>query len=74
MQKDKKKDQKKNQSMSSNQNHKNGEVRIISGLWRGRKLPVLSSDGLRPTGDRVKETLFNVGCRVSRWLQLQFDP
>lgn len=59
MQKDKKKDQKKNQSMSSNQNHKNGEVRIISGLWRGRKLPVLSSDGLRPTGDRVKETLFN---------------
>lgn len=36
-----------------------GEVRIIAGLWRGRKLPVLSSDGLRPTGDRVKETLFN---------------
>ncbi|HDR1845302.1 TPA: 16S rRNA (guanine(966)-N(2))-methyltransferase RsmD [Pasteurella multocida] len=36
-----------------------GEVRIIAGLWRGRKLPVLSADGLRPTGDRVKETLFN---------------
>ncbi|MGC7560200.1 16S rRNA (guanine(966)-N(2))-methyltransferase RsmD [Pasteurella sp. PK-2025] len=36
-----------------------GEVRIIAGLWRGRKLPVLSSEGLRPTGDRVKETLFN---------------
>ncbi|MBN6066762.1 16S rRNA (guanine(966)-N(2))-methyltransferase RsmD [Aggregatibacter actinomycetemcomitans] len=36
-----------------------GEVRIIAGLWRGRKLPVLSSQGLRPTGDRVKETLFN---------------
>lgn len=43
------------------QNHTSlkGEVRIISGLWRGRKLPVLSSEGLRPTGDRVKETLFN---------------
>ena len=36
-----------------------GEVRIIAGLWRGRKLPVLSYQGLRPTGDRVKETLFN---------------
>ena len=36
-----------------------GEVRIIAGLWRGRKLPVLPSQGLRPTGDRVKETLFN---------------
>lgn len=36
-----------------------GEVRIIAGLWRGRKLPVLSAQGLRPTGDRVKETLFN---------------
>ena len=36
-----------------------GEVRIITGLWRGRKLPVLNAEGLRPTGDRVKETLFN---------------
>ena len=36
-----------------------GEVRIIAGLWRGRKLQVLNSQGLRPTGDRVKETLFN---------------
>ena len=36
-----------------------GEVRIIAGLWRGRKLPVLTSQGRRPTGDRVKETLFN---------------
>ena len=34
-----------------------GEVRIIAGLWRGRKLPVLNAEGLRPTGDRVKETL-----------------
>lgn len=37
----------------------NGFIRIISGKWRGRKLPVLDNDGLRPTTDRVKETLFN---------------
>ena len=36
-----------------------GFVRIISGLWRGRKLPVHDVEGLRPTTDRVKETLFN---------------
>ncbi|SNV69906.1 16S rRNA (guanine(966)-N(2))-methyltransferase RsmD [Haemophilus pittmaniae] len=36
-----------------------GEVRIIAGRWRGRKLPVLNANGLRPTGDRMKETLFN---------------
>ncbi|QLB12151.1 16S rRNA m(2)G-966 methyltransferase [Bisgaardia hudsonensis] len=36
-----------------------GEVRIIAGNWRGRKLPVLSLEGLRPTGDRVKEMVFN---------------
>jgi 16S rRNA (guanine966-N2)-methyltransferase len=36
-----------------------GFVRIISGQWRGRRLPVLDAAGLRPTTDRVKETLFN---------------
>ena len=36
-----------------------GFIRIISGLWRGRKLPVHHAEGLRPTTDRVKETLFN---------------
>ncbi len=41
------------------QNRPTGEVRIIAGLWRGRKLPVLNAEGLRPTTDRVKETLFN---------------
>ncbi|UAX41820.1 16S rRNA (guanine(966)-N(2))-methyltransferase RsmD [Pasteurella canis] len=41
------------------QSQQQGYVRIIAGLWRGRKLPVLSLNGLRPTGDRVKETLFN---------------
>ncbi|WP_116474874.1 16S rRNA (guanine(966)-N(2))-methyltransferase RsmD [Zobellella maritima] len=36
-----------------------GQIRLIGGQWRGRKLPVLNSKGLRPTSDRVKETLFN---------------
>ncbi len=39
-----------------------GSVRIIGGRWRGTKLPVPDIDGLRPTSDRVRETLFN-------WLQ-----
>lgn len=36
-----------------------GKVRIIGGEWRGRLLNVVQSPGLRPTGDRVRETLFN---------------
>jgi 16S rRNA (guanine966-N2)-methyltransferase len=36
-----------------------GEVRIIGGTWRGRRLPVIDAHGLRPTADRVRETLFN---------------
>lgn len=39
-----------------------GSLRIIAGKWRGRKLDVLDVDGLRPTPNRVRETLFN-------WLQ-----
>lgn len=39
-----------------------GDYRIIAGQWRGRRLPVADSPGLRPTTDRVRETLFN-------WLQ-----
>jgi len=35
------------------------QVRIIGGLWRGKKLPVPEIDGLRPTPDRIRETLFN---------------
>jgi len=44
------------------QQHKkatSGSIRIIAGKHRGRKLPVLMADGLRPTTDRVKETVFN---------------
>ncbi len=36
-----------------------GKIRIIAGKYKGRKLPVLMADGLRPTTDRVKETVFN---------------
>ncbi len=41
------------------QNKSVGQVRIISGKFKGKKLPVQDSPGLRPTTDRVKETLFN---------------
>jgi len=37
----------------------NNQLRIIGGLWRGRKLSFPDVDGLRPTGDRIRETLFN---------------
>ncbi len=36
-----------------------GHVRIIGGRWRGTKLPVAERPGLRPSSDRVRETLFN---------------
>ena len=34
-------------------------LRIVGGEWRGRRLSVLDQPGLRPTPDRVRETLFN---------------
>ena len=39
-----------------------GSVRIIGGRWRGRRIPVPDAPDLRPTPDRVRETLYN-------WLQ-----
>jgi 16S rRNA (guanine966-N2)-methyltransferase len=42
-----------------------GQVRIIAGLWRGRRIAVPSRPGLRPTPDRVRETLFNW---LGQWL------
>lgn len=41
---------------------KPSQLRIIGGEWRGRKVPFAPIPGLRPTPDRVRETLFN-------WLQ-----
>jgi len=35
------------------------KVRIIGGIWRSRQLTVLDLPGLRPTTDRIRETLFN---------------
>ncbi|MBU6493077.1 MAG: 16S rRNA (guanine(966)-N(2))-methyltransferase RsmD [Burkholderiales bacterium] len=35
------------------------QVRIIGGRWKRTLLPVVSGEGLRPTPDRVRETLFN---------------
>ena len=44
------------------------QVRIIGGRHRGRKLPVADAPGLRPTPDRVRETLFNwLGQNLSGW-------
>jgi len=44
------------------------EVRIIGGLWKRSKLPVAESPGLRPTPDRVRETLFNwLGQTLAGW-------
>jgi 16S rRNA (guanine(966)-N(2))-methyltransferase RsmD len=36
-----------------------GKIRIIAGQYRGRRIAVPERDGLRPTPDRVRETLFN---------------
>lgn len=45
-----------------------GEVRIIGGQWRRTKLPVALKPGLRPTPDRVRETLFNwLGQSLDGW-------
>jgi len=42
---------------------KNSQLRIIGGQWRSRRLPILAETGVRPTSDRIRETLFN-------WLQV----
>ncbi|WP_101758559.1 16S rRNA (guanine(966)-N(2))-methyltransferase RsmD [Oceanicoccus sp. KOV_DT_Chl] len=40
-------------------NKTSNQLRIIGGQWRGRKLAFPTVEGLRPTPDRVRETLFN---------------
>ena len=45
-----------------------GEVRIVGGRWKRTRLPVLERPGLRPTPDRVRETLFNwLGQDLTGW-------
>lgn len=48
-----------NSKASTGKNTGGGQLRIIGGVWRGRKLGFPDVDGLRPTGDRIRETLFN---------------
>ena len=44
------------------------EIRIIGGQWRRTPIKVLDKPGLRPTPDRVRETLFNwLGQDLSGW-------
>jgi 16S rRNA (guanine966-N2)-methyltransferase len=53
----------KNQRVSTQEKSRkpttDGFIRLISGQWKGKKLPVMDKQGLRPTTDRTKETLFN---------------
>ena len=51
----------KNKSTSSDTQR--NRIRIIGGEWRGRKLDIADVSALRPTPDRIRETLFN-------WLQM----
>ncbi|HEU4457917.1 MAG TPA: 16S rRNA (guanine(966)-N(2))-methyltransferase RsmD [Methylibium sp.] len=45
-----------------------GQVRIVGGAWKRRRLPVPDRPGLRPTPDRVRETLFNwLGQELTGW-------
>ena len=46
--------------------NKRQTVRIIGGKWKRRKLVVTNAEGLRPTLDRVRESLFN-------WLNLELS-
>ena len=51
----------RNKKQPKRNNHSN-TLRIIGGDWRSRKLTFIDAPGLRPTPDRIRETLFN-------WLQ-----
>jgi len=49
-------------SQQKSNQKQNNQLRIIAGQWGGRKLTFPDLSGLRPTSDRIRETLFN-------WLQ-----
>lgn len=44
---------------TSTSTRQQGSLRIIGGQWRSRKLDFEGAAGLRPTSDRIRETLFN---------------
>jgi len=50
------------QKQRPQKNKQSNTLRIIAGQWRSRKLQIIDAQGMRPTPDRVRETLFN-------WLQ-----
>ena len=54
----KKRQQLKNSTINTSKNSHH-QLRIIGGQWRSRKLSFTAIEGLRPTQDRVRETLFN---------------
>jgi 16S rRNA (guanine966-N2)-methyltransferase len=51
--------QRKNRQKSKVHGSLPGRLRIVAGKWRSRLLPVADVAGLRPTSERVRETLFN---------------
>lgn len=54
--------QQSKRTSSSPHAKKTGQFRVIGGNWKGRKLRFIEVEGLRPSLDRIRETLFN-------WLQ-----
>ncbi|TBR41533.1 16S rRNA (guanine(966)-N(2))-methyltransferase RsmD [Marinomonas agarivorans] len=48
-----------NTKQSAQKKTTKASLRIIAGQWRSRQLPIPNLEGLRPTPDRVRETLFN---------------
>lgn len=45
--------------MAQKKNKQKNSVRIISGIWRSRRIQFLDQAHIRPTPDRVRETIFN---------------
>jgi 16S rRNA (guanine966-N2)-methyltransferase len=46
-------------SGAANKKHRPGRLRIVAGKWRSRLLEIADVPGLRPTSERIRETLFN---------------
>ena len=46
-------------SGAANKKHRPGRLRIVAGKWRSRLLDIADLPGLRPTSERIRETLFN---------------
>jgi 16S rRNA (guanine966-N2)-methyltransferase len=47
------------QMSGKNSSSRPGDIRIVGGLWRGQRISVHAGSDIRPTGDRIRETLFN---------------